>query len=101
MNPATTLDREWPQLVAGPLPLALASWRQSEPALRRFVSPAQLCPYFASEPGPDANAPLFALLSLTRSDPLAGRTVLQTILPALKLRAERLLFEPWEYDEVW
>ncbi|HEU6443760.1 MAG TPA: hypothetical protein VFL61_01745 [Gaiellaceae bacterium] len=47
------------------------------------------------------SAILAGLLRETRADPLAGRVVLQALLPGLKRLAGRLLFEAGEREELW
>src|SRR5207249_270690 len=68
---------------------------------RRFDSGRRLLFFLNSSRPEETDVPLLALLSLAREDRVAGRLVLQAILPALKSQAERIAYEPRWRDEVW
>jgi DNA-directed RNA polymerase specialized sigma24 family protein len=96
------LDREWRLLAAGSLRAELARWSRRNPGLARFETPWVLL-RFLRAPG-DAEAKddlLRTLLTLARTEPLAGRVVLQALLPGLKAQAGRQLFGAEERDELW
>jgi len=99
--PLERLEREWATL-ATRLRSELRRWRASEPALARHPSAQALIGLLhghASYASKDEL--LIALLRLARSEPLAGRVVLQALLPGLKRLARQLLFEAGEREEVW
>jgi hypothetical protein len=101
------LTSEWADLGDSPAARAsMAAWAAPEPVLDRFDSPAQVV-VWCQQPGhsADANAIVAALVRLA-DDPLAARTVLQAILPALAERAWRASWStgssggsPWESME--
>jgi hypothetical protein len=97
------LEAEWPTLAAGPLRLRLRVWSAQEPVLASFATPQQLLRQLDNLRGRHEarNEILAALLRQARSDPLAARVVLQTLLPGLKKIAGRLLLEAGERDELW
>lgn len=101
MNAAYQLDREWPLLAQGTLLRALPAWRDQQPPLRRFGCARQLVRFLNSSPPAQTDGALLALLALARGDRLAGRLVLQAILPALKSQAERIAYDPERREEVW
>lgn len=101
-DPVEQLDREWRQLSSGRLRLKLREWAEHEPALAPFADPATLI-RFLRRPGPWAarDALLRALLFRARVDPLAGRVVLEAVLPGLKRVAERVILDARDRDELW
>lgn len=101
-DPVDQLDREWRQLSSGPLRSKLRAWAEHEPALAPFVDPVTLI-RFLRRPGPWAarDALLKALLFRARVDPLAGRVVLEALLPGLKRVAERVILDARDRDELW
>lgn len=102
IDPVDQLDREWQQLCSGRLRLKLRQWAEHEPALAPFVEPATLI-RFLRHPGPWAarDALLRALLFRARVEPLAGRVVLEALLPGLKRLAERVILDARDRDELW
>jgi DNA-directed RNA polymerase specialized sigma24 family protein len=101
VNAADQLDREWPLLTQRPLRQALPDWQRKQPQLCRFSSVPQLLRFLHTTPPADTNEPLLALLTLARSDQLAGRFLLQAILPALKSQAKRIVHPVELRDELW
>lgn len=101
--PIDRLERDWRRQLAGPaLAARLERWRALEPALGAFDHPAALLRYLRrSLPGERQDAVLHALLARAREDPLAGRLVLQAMLPAFKRLSAGLLFEAGEQPELW
>lgn len=102
MDPVDALEREWPHLAAR-LTERLKAWSEEEPALAAFPT-ARLLVGFLQRPGADydlKDALLAALLRRARSERLAGRVVLQALLPGLKRLAGFLIRVPEERDEVW
>ena len=57
--------------------------------------------FLHDNPPAETNEPLLALLTLARDDRLAGRFLLQAILPALKSQAKRIVHPAAFRDEVW
>jgi DNA-directed RNA polymerase specialized sigma24 family protein len=97
------LEAEWPALAAGPLRVRLQAWSEEEPMLAGFATPQQLLRHLDGLRGQHRTRDeiLAALVRQARSDPLAARVVLQTLLPGLKTLARRILFEAGERDELW
>jgi hypothetical protein len=97
------LEAEWPSLAAGPLRAALAAWSEQESALTGFETPQQLLRHLRGLRGNRRaeDEILAALLRRARSDPLAGRVVLQALLPGLKALAGRILLDVGERDQLW
>jgi hypothetical protein len=102
-DPVERLEAEWPTLATGVLRGRLSVWAEREPALRGFATPQQLLRHLRSLRGrPHAEDEILAaLVRQAGSDPLAGRVVLQALLPGLKALAGRLLLEAGERDLVW
>ena len=100
-DPIRQLEREWQRLERRELAQALPAWAERHPELRRFSEPGQLLPFLHSARREESDPKLRALLSLARHDRLAGRFVLQAILPALKAQASRLRRGPASRDELW
>lgn len=101
--PLARLEREWQALAGGRLAARFRAWAELEPALAAFASPRALLRFLRS-PGAnpdDKDAALAALLARARAEPLAGRVVLEAILPGLKGVAGRLLRDPAEREELW
>ena len=101
VNAVCQLEREWQALAPGAVAEALPRWRAQQPALRRFASPQQLLRFLHAARSGETDAPLLALLSLARRDRLAGRLLLQAILPALRAQAERIVHERERREELW
>jgi DNA-directed RNA polymerase specialized sigma24 family protein len=95
------LEHEWIAL-SRPLALRLLEWGRRERALARFRSPEELV-RFLRKPGCWAakDAVLGALLARARVEPLAGRVVLEAILPGLKRTAERVILDAHDREELW
>jgi DNA-directed RNA polymerase specialized sigma24 family protein len=101
MDVAYKLDCEWPLLARTDVARAFARWQECQPELRRFGTPRQLLLFLHSAPAEQTDAPLLALLELARQERLAGRTLVQVLLPALKVRADRIVHPARLRDEVW
>lgn len=95
------LELEWPLLAHTVFAQALPGWRARARALRRFENPGRLLRFLHAAPPHQTNALLLSLLHLARDDRLAGRFVLQAILPALRAQARRLTHPAERRDEVW
>ncbi len=97
------LEAEWPPLASGPLRTSLRVWSEQEPALAGFATPQQLLRHLRGLRGNRRaeDEILAALLRQARSDPLAGRVMLQALLPGLKALAGRILLDVGERDELW
>lgn len=101
MDVAYQLDVEWPLLARGKVARALPRWQKKKPELRAFGTPHQLMLVLHSAPAEETDGPLLALLALARHDRLAGRVLLQVLLPALKTRADRIVHPAHAREEVW
>jgi DNA-directed RNA polymerase specialized sigma24 family protein len=101
MDVAYQLDREWSRLARTEIARVLPRWHERQPQLRRFSSARDLLAFLHTAPAEQTDAPLLALLELARDDKLAGRTLLQMLLPALKAQAERITYASCMRDEVW
>lgn len=99
-----TIETDWRRLRRSVLlERRYSCWREREPALCGLAGPVVLLRYLhapgrASE---DKDRVLCALLRQARVDPLAGRVVLQAILPGLKRIAGRTLIDVRELEELW
>ena len=101
MNAVIQLEREWPILEQRGVAQALPGWQRSQPRLLPFQTARQLLRFLHAAP-PEQTDPLFhALLTLAREDALAGRFLLQAILPALRAQAERIRHPGGQRDELW
>ncbi|HTB50847.1 MAG TPA: hypothetical protein VK701_07705 [Solirubrobacteraceae bacterium] len=101
--PVDILERDWQRELHGPLLSSrFRAWRDAEPALSRFEDAAALL-RFLRGPGPNADkdAALCALLALARGEPIAGRVVMEAIMPGLKNLARRTLVDAREREELW
>jgi len=101
VNAVSQLDREWSAIATGGVADSLARWRGQESSLRRFASPPQLLGFLKLATDLESDAPLLALLSLAPSEPLAGRLLLQAILPALKAQSARISHPRVTLEELW
>lgn len=101
MDVAYQLDCEWPRLAAADVARALPRWQLRQPDLRPFATPRQLLRFLHSAPAGQTDLPLLALLELAQEEQLAGRTLLQVLLPALKTRADRIVYPSQLREEVW
>jgi DNA-directed RNA polymerase specialized sigma24 family protein len=101
--PVDVLDPDWRhELVAPHLRRRFRVWREAEPALAAFRDPAALL-RFLRGPGSGAHKDevLCALLRRARREPVAGRVVLEAMLPGLKKLAGRLLTDVRDREELW
>ena len=109
MDAVSQLDREWGSIATGALAEALARWQLRTPSLRRFATPNALLGFLQRAGESESDATLLVLLELAAEDRLAGRVVLQALLPALSEASravdpgghrhelvELLLFHAWE-----
>jgi len=101
VNAITQLAEEWPVLEQLLLARALPQWRIRARPLRRFESARRLLRFLHAAAPAQSDQLLLALLRLAREDRLAGRFVLQAILPALRSQARRLAHDAARRDEVW
>ncbi len=99
----SALEREWDARSSACFSRRLRVWAEREPALETFATVQALVGSLRRRSGDyeRESAILAALLQQARSDPLAGRVVLQALLPGLKRLAGRLLFEAGEREELW
>jgi DNA-directed RNA polymerase specialized sigma24 family protein len=101
--PVDLLERDWQRELHRPLLLGeFSAWREAEPVLARFEEPGALL-RFLRRPGSTAekDAVLAALLARARTEPLAGRVVLEAMMPGLKGLARRLLVDARDREELW
>jgi len=101
MDVAYQLDCEWPLLARTAVARALPRWQESHPELRRFGTPGQLLRFLHTAPAEQTDASLLALLELAQDEQIAGRTLVQVLLPALKTRADRIAYPSRLREEVW
>jgi hypothetical protein len=101
VNTVAQLEQEWPLLAQRALAGALPRWRAAQAPLRPFGTASELLRFLHAHPPRRTDAPLLALLLLARTDRLAGRFVLQAILPALRAQAERIRRRGARREEVW
>lgn len=101
LNVVHQLEQEWPALLERQLAPAFIRWRSAQPPLRHFEQPSQLLRFLHAAPSSATDEPLLALLILARNDTVAGRFVLQAVLPALKAQAQRLARRRVPHDELW
>ena len=101
LDAVSRLEHEWVAL-RRPLARRLLEWGREEPALARFGSPEELV-RFLRVPGYWAakDAALGALIARAREEPLAGRVVLEAILPGLKRTAEQVILDARDREELW
>lgn len=77
-------------------------WRAEDGALRQFTNPDALIVFLHRQGPPDAkDAVPLALLVRAQQDQLAGRIVLQTMLPGLKSLSARLGRSAVSFEELW
>lgn len=101
--PVDVIDREWQRELHSPLLRSrFAAWRGFEPALSPFQDPLALLRFLRRE-GSSARKDevLCALLRRARWEPVAGRVVLEAMLPGLKNLAGRLLIDVRDREELW
>ncbi len=101
--PIDILERDWRRELNSPrLRSRFQAWSDADPALCRFQDAVGLV-RFLRGPGPRAekDAVLCALMRRARLEPLAGRVVLQAMLPGLKKLAGRMLSDAREREELW
>ena len=102
VDPVEQLDSEWRRLTRGPLQERMLVWAAADPALAAFPDPASLLRFLhGPSRGQDKDEVLAALLVLARQEPLAGRVLLQALLPGLKALAGRLLLTGGERPLLW
>jgi DNA-directed RNA polymerase specialized sigma24 family protein len=101
MDVAAQLDREWSHLAGAGIARELPLWQRREPTLACFATPNALLRFLHSAPGAETDEPLLALLRIARRDRLAGRLLLQVLLPALKTQSERIVSPAGRRDELW
>ena len=101
-DPVVQLEREWPATVCK-LSSRWPDWQKQEQALAGFASPQLLLRFLQLPEGdPDAkDAALAALLRQTQADPLAGRLILQALLPGLKQLAGSVSRDRGGRAELW
>ena len=101
-DPVTELEREWRALAPG-IAVRLRGWQRQEPGLAPFSS-AQLLVRYLQRYDADLDAKdaaLAALLRCAQTEPLAGRIILQALLPGLKRLAQPLIRSARAREEVW
>jgi hypothetical protein len=98
---SAALDREWRMLTGDAGAVARArSWAVVSP-VHRLDDVLVACGYAAGPTGEDENAALVELVTLARHDELAGRVVVQRILPGLMgIARRRRVFERDAFDEL-
>jgi DNA-directed RNA polymerase specialized sigma24 family protein len=100
--PLAALDAEWRRLLRRELGTRFRVWRADDRALTRFGDPDALIAFLHRREPPDAkDAVLLALLVRAQHEPLAGRVVLQAMLPGLKGLSARLARSVVSFEELW
>jgi hypothetical protein len=104
--PIALLEREWRTLRHRIPASTYRRWVSVQPVLARFSGVAALVRFLQDEQPTAGEARakdelLCALLALARDDLLAGRVVLQALLPGLKQLAGRALFDARERELFW
>jgi DNA-directed RNA polymerase specialized sigma24 family protein len=101
--PVDIFERDWQRELNGPqLRSRFAAWREAEPALSSFQNPLAVL-RFLRRAGSSARKDevLCALLRRAHVEPVAGRVVLEAMLPGLKKLAGRLLIDVRDREELW
>jgi hypothetical protein len=101
VNAVNQLEREWPILEQQSVARALRDWQHCQPPLLPFQTARQLLRFLHAAPAEQTDPLFLALLTLAREDVLAGRFLLQAILPALRAQAERIRHQNGQRDELW
>jgi hypothetical protein len=105
-DPIDQLERDW-QTLRHRIPASTyRRWVCAQPVLARFSGVAALVRFLHDEQPTTGEARakdelLCALLALARDDRVAGRVVLQALLPGLKQLAGRALFDACERELFW
>lgn len=100
--PLAALEAEWRGLVRGELGTRFRIWQTEQPAFASFADPADLLTVLHRQGPPDAkDAVLLALLVRAQREQLAGRVVLQAMLPGLKTLSSRLARSVVSFEELW
>lgn len=106
-DPISQLEREWHTLRLRIGRDVYGRWCARQPALHGFSNVDALVRFLHDDGDAAARERarkdelLGALVALARDDTLAGRVVLQALLPGLKEAAARRLFEQRERDAFW
>lgn len=100
--PLAALEAEWRGLVRGELGARFRSWQAEGTPFARFADPTDLLTFLHRQGPPDAkDAVLLALLVRAPQEQLAGRVVLQAMLPGLKSLSSRLARSVVSFEELW
>lgn len=100
--PLAALEAEWRGLVRGELGTRFRIWQAEDAPFARFAAPADLLAFLHRREPPDAkDAVLLALLVRAQREQLAGRVVLQAMLPGLKSVSSRLARSVVSFEELW
>jgi hypothetical protein len=105
-DPIEQLEREWRTLRQRISASTFRDWIRVQPVLARFSGVTALVRFLHDEHATACDVAakdelLCALLTLASEDPLAGRVVLQALLPGLKQLAGRALFNAGERELFW
>jgi hypothetical protein len=105
-DPIDQLEREWRTLRQRISARTYRDWVRVQPVLARFSGVTALVRFLHDEQPTAGDVAakdelLSALLTLASDDPLAGRVVLQALLPGLKQLARRALFDAGERELFW
>ena len=101
-TPIRSLELEWQVLRCPRNAARFRKWAQAEPPLASFAAPPDLVSFLR---GPAASARkdevLLALLRALNGEALAGRILLEALLPGLKVLARKAIARGAEREEVW
>jgi hypothetical protein len=105
-DPIDQLEREWQTLQRRISASTYRDWVRVQPVLARFSGVTALVRFLHGEQPTASDVAakdelLCGLLTLANEDPLAGRVVLQALLPGLKQLARRALFDAGERELFW
>jgi DNA-directed RNA polymerase specialized sigma24 family protein len=100
--PLASMEAEWRGLVQGKLGVRFRVWRVEDATLIPFGDPDALLAFLHRQGPPDVkDAVLLALLVRAPREQLAGRVVLQAMLPGLKSLSSRLARSVVSFEELW
>jgi DNA-directed RNA polymerase specialized sigma24 family protein len=100
--PLAALDAEWRGLLRGELGTRFRVWRAEDGALKQFGDPDALIAFLHRRGTPHVkDAVLLVLLIRAPREQLAGRVVLQAMLPGLKSLSGRLAHSVVSFEELW
>jgi DNA-directed RNA polymerase specialized sigma24 family protein len=102
VDPVAQLEVDWERDARRRVRARLRRWRAVEPTLARFSNGDELLAMLHGPAGAsEKDGVMLALVRLARSEQLAGRVVLQALLPGLKMLWRRLFRGDASRAEIW